>query len=70
MVGSNLTPGGLLRPNAEGGLLRVIKIKYINNAHNNNNNNKVLFTWNLNVISIKRLIGYPVYASSFQLKFI
>jgi hypothetical protein len=23
MVGSNLTPGGLLRPNAEGGLLRV-----------------------------------------------
>jgi hypothetical protein len=23
MVGSNLTPGGLLRPNAEGGLLTV-----------------------------------------------
>jgi hypothetical protein len=23
MVGSHLTPGGLLRPNAEGGLLRV-----------------------------------------------
>jgi hypothetical protein len=23
MVGSNLTPGGLLSPNAEGGLLRV-----------------------------------------------